>query len=325
MKLLVITSEWPTPDNPASGSFVALQVEKLRSIGLDVDVFTFRGSMKPQRYLKAWVSVRQKINETQYDLIHAHFGQSGILALPKQIPLVVTFHGSDLNGVAAIRGRTNKMAGILLRTISHFVGLVADEVIVVSPRLRQRISRKDAHLVPCGLDLDLFVPIDMDMARRELNLPLNQKFILFGGSPTNPIKQYWLAQQAVSLVNQSHAEPIDLVTIKNEPHERVPLYMNACDLLLLTSVSEGSPMVIKEALACNVPIVSLDVGDVKERISDVNGCIVCLDDKPETIALSITSVLRQGKRISGAEAVRSLDERRLAVKIQKIYQKAIHR
>jgi len=323
MHVIVVTSEWPTLENPASGSFVALQVDKLRSIGVDVDVFSFRGSMNPTRYVKAWFDLRKQLRTKPYDLIHAHFGQSGLLALPKKLPLVVTFHGSDLNGVVSVRGHTNSIAGFILREISHYVSTIANEIIVVSPKLFGSVSHPNTHLIPCGIDLSLFRPIDKSIARRELQMDEDKIYVLFGANPANPIKRYSLANNVVSNVRKRTGQDVELLAISAEPHERMPLYMNACDVLLLTSISEGSPMVVKEALACNLPIVSVDVGDVRERIAGVEGCIVCIDEQPTTIIGALSSVLLKGGRVDGIDAVASLSEDLLAKSVLDIYTKAI--
>jgi glycosyltransferase involved in cell wall biosynthesis len=103
------------------------------------------------------------------------------------------------------------------------------------------------------------------------------------------------------------------------PHALVPVYMNACDALVLTSRHEGSPTVIKEALACNLPIVTVDVGDVHQRLDPVEGCLVCANDAPETIAAGLAQVLQSGGRVAGREAVAELDERVIVQKIVDLY------
>ena len=118
---------------------------------------------------------------------------------------------------------------------------------------------------------------------------------------------------------------IELVRVTESPYELMPYYMNACDVLLLTSLHEGSPNVVKEALACNLPVVSTDVGDVRERIGDVEGCGICKDDQPETIATALRQVLSRDKPIDGRTTVLDLDERLLTQKVIKIYQGAIEK
>jgi glycosyltransferase involved in cell wall biosynthesis len=147
--------------------------------------------------------------------------------------------------------------------------------------------------------------------------------ILFAGNPAMALKRFDLAEQSVANVNQSL--PARLVHAFQVPHADMPYYLNASDVLVLTSIDEGSPNIVKEALACNLPVVSVDVGDVKERIAGIDGCELCADDRAETIATALERVLRRGKRVNGRETVRNLDERVLAQRVIDIYQETLSR
>ena len=100
--------------------------------------------------------------------------------------------------------------------------------------------------------------------------------------------------------------------------------MSAADALVLTSMHEGSPNVVKEALACNLPVVAVDVGDVRHRIGAVAGCVLCADDRPETVAAGLVAVLQRGRHIAGRETVLDLDERITAEKTIAVYRQAIN-
>ncbi len=127
----------------------------------------------------------------------------------------------------------------------------------------------EAEVIPCGIDLQAFSPMSMAEARAELDLPPDARLVLFIGDPANPIKRHALASASVARVDP--ALDARLVTLHGEPHTRVPLFMSACDALLVTSVHEGSPTAVKEALACGLPVVSVPVGDVVERVREVPG------------------------------------------------------
>ena len=321
MRVLYVTSEWPTRENPHWVPFLKQEVEHLRKAGIKVDVFSFRGRKNPFRYMDAWLQLREKISPMNYDLIHAQFGQSGLISLPASLPLIVTFHGSDLQGWINGNGRYT-IQGRVMGLISRAVARKADRVIVVSNHLAKYLPNKiPARVIPCGIDLDLFSPEPIEKARRELSLPLGKRLVLFPANPNNPIKRYNLARDAVALL-KSRFE-LDLIALCNIPHQKVPVYMNACDALLLTSKHEGSPVVIKEALACNLPVVSVDVGDVKEFISLVPGCRLCEDDSPETIAAELTQVLNNSKRVEGRRAVEHLSWEITTKKIIGVYQEAL--
>src|SRR5260370_13161597 len=138
LRVLMITSEWPT-DSGHTAHFVSRQFRFLRAAGVDVDVFPFRGNKHPLRYLAAWARLRIRMWVGRYDLVHAQFGQSGVLALPTHLPLVVTFRGSDVFGILG-RDCRPTLAGRLLQWLSRRVPRRADAAILGSEHLRQYLS-----------------------------------------------------------------------------------------------------------------------------------------------------------------------------------------
>jgi glycosyltransferase involved in cell wall biosynthesis len=323
IRLLMVTSEWPTPDHPHYVPFLVRQVEFLRRAGVAVDVFSFRGAKKPVNYLKAWNRLRRQLKNGQYDLLHAQFGQSAILPWPKRLPLVVTFHGCDIQGVKGSDGHPT-LAGRILQRLCQLIATRADAVIAVSERLRSFVpAAVPVSVIPLGLDFDLVPAVSQQEARRQLGLPLTERLVLFVGNPEETVKRYGLAQQAVEILNQTLSAT--LITGWGKPNKQILLMMIACDVLVLTSIQEGSPTVVKEALACNLPVVSLDVGDVRQRLNGIAGCEVCADDQPHTIAASLERVLRNGARIRGREEVQDLDEKLITEKVIRIYQSVLTR
>jgi glycosyltransferase involved in cell wall biosynthesis len=317
----MITSEWPTSEHPEWAPFLVQQVKSLKAAGIDVVVYPFRGGKNPFNYLKAWIRLRQLYTLKEFDLIHAQFGQSGLLALGSKLPLVVTFHGSDLQGYVGERGEP-MFSGFLLQVLSRYIARCASQRIVVSKHLTHHLPPDlHVHIIPCGVDLALFHIMDQWDARQQLGLPVNKHLLLFAANPDNPIKRYALAQQSVSLVSSQF--DVELVTISDVPHEMVPVYMNACDALLMTSKHEGSPTVVKEALACNFPVVSVDVGDVRDRIEEIDGCVLCLDDSPQSIADGIVEVLKSRRRTKSREHITDLDEQEIAKQIIEVYRLAV--
>jgi len=317
----MITCEWPTTISPDSGSFIARQVKFLRQAGVEIDVFDFRGRKNPRNYIRAWRAAQHRLSRGSYDVVHAQWGQSALLAFPKRLPLVVTFRGSDLNGDFGKNGRITA-AGRVLRVLSRWVADRADQIIVVSKELASRIPGRPCHVIPSGLDLDLFHPMPLEQARSRLGLPIGKPLVLFAAGPCNrPIKRYALAEAAMARL--SPRLEAELVVASVVPHVLMPCYMNACDVLLVTSIREGSPNVVKEALACNLPVVSVDVGDVKQRIGPVEGCVLCRDDSPETIAADLERILQTRERVDGRRAVADLAEGDLAKRTIAVYREAI--
>jgi teichuronic acid biosynthesis glycosyltransferase TuaC len=321
LRVLMATCEWPTSERPQDVPFIVRQVEFLRRAGVDIDVFFFRGAKKLANYLRAWKQFHYKRAHGQYDLVHAQWGQSGLLALPKLLPLVVTFRGDDLEGIVGPNGHYT-LAGRFLQLGSQMVAYAADEVITVSEKLARDLPRRPFHIIPSGLDLDLFRPMPVIDARRQLGLPQDKRLILFAANPENARKRYWLALAAVELLGA--APPTEIVVAKGVPHNKMPLYMNACDVLLLTSLHEGSPNVVKEALACNLPVVSTDVGDVSARVERIEGCAV-VHDSPDEVASALRMALSRANRIESRKMVITLDEGELTRQIIQVYQKALTR
>ena len=324
IRVLMVTSHWPTPGQPRTTYFIKRQADFLQAAGVLVDVFHFRGRRNPLNYLAAWWRLRRRLARNYYDVVHAQFGHSGALAFPKRLPLVVTCRGSDLLGEVG-RGGRYTLIGHLLQAVSRAVARRADAVIVVSEHMKTELpAGVPAHVIPSGIDFTQFRPIPRDEARRRLALPLDRHLVLFAGSPEWPRKRYALARQAVDLLG--HTLPADLIVAWGVPHDDMPYFMSACDALVFTSMQEGSPNVVKEALACDLPVVSVAVGDVADRLPGVAGCELCADERPETIAAALERVLRRGGRAGGGRAaVQELDERVLTQRVIDIYRSIMRR
>jgi teichuronic acid biosynthesis glycosyltransferase TuaC len=321
IRVLMVTSDWLWNSWGGPAVFIARQAEFLRREGVQVDLFPFRGARHPGNYLAAWKEVRRKVRSGTYDLVHAQFGQSGLTALPKRLPLVVTYRGDDLEGIIGENGRYIP-AGWLLRFISRAVARRADAAIVVAEHMKRYLPRSvAAHVMPSGIDLDLFRPEPQDAVRHRLGLPTDKRLVLFVGNPGLARKRYALAQRAVDMVNRSI--PTRLMVGWELPHQRIAALMSACDALVCTSMQEGSPNAVKEALACNLPVVSVRVGDVPLRLQGVAGCELCPDDSAEAIAAALGRVLQRGERCNGRAAVMDLDERLLTQRLIDVYRSVL--
>jgi glycosyltransferase involved in cell wall biosynthesis len=208
IRVLMITSEWPTSEHPERAPFIFQQVKFIRQAGVEVDVFLFRGKQNPFNYLIAWLKLRNRYAIGDFDVIHAQFGQSGLLALPATGRLVVTFHGSDLHGFPGRDGHYTVSGGVL-RFLSQFVASRAKRVIVVSDHLRDYLPpQTHVDVIPCGVDFDLFKPVPKHDAREKLSLPMDKHFVLFAANPNNPIKRHHLAKEAVGLLQKQFDWPV---------------------------------------------------------------------------------------------------------------------
>lgn len=298
VRVLALTSQWPSESSPTAGIFVARQVEALRRLGVHVEVLAFRGLKHPLRFFRAWRRVRRHVRAGEFDIVHAYWGQNGLLALPKsrRIPLVVSMLGTDLFGATNETGRYSATRSVL-PAISRLVARRADAIVVPTSRLRALLPDPGvATLVPFGIDSSLFRPISREHARMRLGLRTEGRVVLFAGDPSRPVKRFQLAREAVS---QLADESVKLLTLGSVEPEDVPLYMNASDVLLITSLHEGGPIVAREALACNVPVVSTDVGDVREWTRRLNGCFVSDDGSPESLAEGLRMAMAARSSFSG--------------------------
>lgn len=319
LRVLMITSEWPTPEKPYQVPFIVRQVKYLQKAGVDVHVFPFRGGQNPANYARAWRHAQAEIKKGCYDLVHAQWGQSGLMALPKRIPLIVTFRGDDLEGITDPHGKITAK-GWILKNVSRYVARAADQVIIVSQRMAKEIQNRPYHVIPSGLELDAFRPMPRDEVRSRLNLLPDKQYVLFAGSVGNPAKRYDLAEAAVKILQAEMN--VELLIASTVTHDQIPDYMNASDVLLLTSLHEGSPNVVKEALACNLPVVSTDVGDVRQRIENIVGCHILQSTNPNDIANALRIVLLRGKRVDSRETVLELDENILTKRVIRVYEQA---
>ena len=318
LRILFVTSQWPSQKNPGGAIFVKREAEAVKACGVDLDLYIYEGGWSIAPYIKAIREMRRRIRHGRPDIIHARFGQCGIVARAQwQVPVVITYGGSDIEGYPMSPWRC-RYRTYLLPAISRLLSLFVDEVIVVADHLGRKLPRKDYHVIPSGIDLTLFRPIPQAEARTKLGLPMARWLVLFVGNPANGTKRYALAAQACKLANAS--VDLELVALYGKPSEEVPLYMSACDVLLLTSTNEGSPNVVKEALACNLPVVSVDVGDVRERIQYVDGCVLCDRDDPQQIAYALEKVLLRNSRLDSRKHMEYLNSMTLAKQIINVYQ-----
>ncbi len=190
-KVLIVTSTWPTFTGDIVGIHVVKQVERLRERGLDVEVFAFNGCKNPLRYAQAIIRFH-KMDLARFDLIHAHHGQSGIVALSQRhLPVIVTFHGSDLQGIIGDSGNYT-FSGFILKKTSWWVARKADSVILVSAHMASFIPKQSYHVIPMGVDMRMFGHIPMFERRQKLGLSKDKKLVLFVGDPRRPEKRFAL-------------------------------------------------------------------------------------------------------------------------------------
>ena len=312
MKLLVLASDKGGKFVP----FIEEQIVALQQVGVEIIRYGVTGK-GITGYLRELPALCRFIRAERPDLIHAHYGLCGLLAnLQRSVPVVTTYHGSDIN-VPSIR----RFSKIAMRLSAHNI-FVSKRNVALAFRLSPFAFRlkKRSTLLPCGVN----IPKPWTELQNKLvgQLTLNQwvqsvlnkevKNILFAGAFDNKVKDPESAKEAIALCNSAIGNgqwdmgindqspianrAINLIELKGYNRDQVNALMYNCDALLMTSKTEGSPQVIKEAMACGCPIVSVDVGDVAERTSGVEGCHVVPSREPKDIAEAILqSIAYEGK------------------------------
>ncbi len=324
MHVLVVTNMYPTEAVPYAGAFVAAQVESLRAAGVDVDVFHLA---RPERgrnvYRGLGTKVKELVSELEPDVVHVMYGGVMADAVTRAVrdrPVVVSFCGTDLLGgradgiVArlgvrysplASRRAARRAAGVIVKSRNLFAALPRD------------VDRSRVWIVPNGVDVSRFRPLDRDECRRRLGWSPDRPHVLFPAPPGRPEKRFELAEASVALLDGGTPTP-ELHALEGVPHEDVPTWLNAANVVVLTSAHEGSPNAVKEALACNVPVVSVDVGDVRERIEGIEGCFLAAPTA-EDLADKLRRAIARSEPIAGRERMAELSLETVAGRLRGIY------
>jgi glycosyltransferase involved in cell wall biosynthesis len=318
LRVLQVTCMYPREGDPSMGSFVKSQIDSLVSRGVEVDVLFIRGYKSRWNYLWSMFRVFRRCLQQRYDLVHAHYGLSGLVARAQFFsPVVVSYCGDDLYGHATEQGRPTRTSLFLVmlhKWLSHFVAAI----IVKSKAMASLLPVSRAVVIPNGVDFDLFRPIDQKGCRERLGLDKNTRYVLFPYNPKRKRKNYPGVRKAVELLKGRLDRPVEVLVVHGKPNEYLPWYMNAADVMILASCWEGSPNAVKEAMACNLPVVSTAVGDVPELFHGLDGYLLC-QATPEDMAERLESILRNPVRTRAREAIEHLRLSRVAEKVLEVY------
>ena len=325
MKILIVGNNKPGHFAP----FVEEQARALLQQGCEVVFFGVQGK-GIWGYLRCLPALKHAIRQYQPNLIHAHYGLSGLLAnLQCHVPVITTYHGSDINKPNILR-----FSKIAMRLSAWNIFVSKRNIAIAQP--------KDKYtLLPCGVNL----PLSWSEMQNQWvgQLTLNQwvqrklekdvKYVLFAGAFDNAVKDPELAKSAIAFYNSTFTNsqspiansPIELIELKGYNRDQVNALMYNCDALLMTSKTEGSPQVIKEAMACGCPIVSVDVGDVAERLSGVEGCYVVSSREPAAIAKALQQALAFSGKTNGRQRIldMGLSNEQVAERLMAIYKQLV--
>ncbi|MGD0548624.1 MAG: glycosyltransferase family 4 protein [Terracidiphilus sp.] len=311
MKILVIGA-YPSKENPAKGIFIQHQVEALRTRGLTVDVLPIYGGRGKKKYIDVARRLQHKIRTEHYDLIHAHHVYAGILArMQWKCPVVLTHHGAEVFA-----------EGPVLTWMCKTITRLVDGCIAVSEQCAQVLGDPSVVVIPCGVDMERFKPIPQAEARAQLGLPADRLYLLFTGEfdgTPRPMKRLDLIQEAARIL-QPRFPNVEILNVQNQPNERMPLFINAADVLILASESEGSPVIIKEAMACSLPIVSVDVGDVANVIRGTHNCYLCNRSAQDIAEKCVLVLERDNHRSNGRVIIQDYGLDRIASRLIEVYE-----
>jgi len=295
-------------------TIVKVQSESLISKGISIDFFLIRGKGF-FGYIKNIYPLFKCLKKNKYDVVHAHYSLSAFVAsFANAKPLVLSLMGSDV--------KSNFFLKALIKFINFAFNWKA--IIVKSEDMKFSLGIANAIVIPNGVDFSIFCPRDKSSCRKILGWDLEKRYILFAASKSRPEKNFSLALEAIKSINNSE---IILQTLENVDYNKMPLFYNAADVVLLTSFWEGSPNVIKEAMACSRPIVSTSVGDVELILGDVSGCYLS-SYKAEVLAKRILDALDFSNReemTKGRERIQKLglDSSTVATRIIEVYNNVV--
>lgn len=323
MKVLFVSSG----NNNADFSSLALsQANSLKELKADIEMYHIKGKGL-KGYFKNIAPLRRQIKSTNYDIIHAHYGLSGLVALLAKTrgeKIVISFMGNDLLGDHAINGKSTFLGDILV-SINQFVVRYFDHIIVKSAEMARKISSVKKTVIPNGVNMSLFIPMEKQTGLQKTGWDPDFRHLFFLSDPVRPEKNFRLTEIAF---RELKTEKVLLHYLKDIPHKNLVHYYNASDACILTSYHEGSPNVIKEAMACNCPVISTDVGDVKEVFGNTEGCYISSfdpSDVTEKIRLALDYTLHKG-RTNGRDRIieLGLDSETIARKILTVYHKVLN-
>jgi glycosyltransferase involved in cell wall biosynthesis len=306
VRVLVVTNFVPDDSAPQRGRWVRDQVDEVRRRGIDVDLFSFPPGSR--EYIPATRRLRALLRRERFDLVHAHYGLPGWCALLAGArPLIVTFHGTDVR---------HAVVGPMSRRLAWRVDLVAavSRALFAPEDDRPGLPPVPGSAVlPCGPDLERFVPIPRSEARQALGLDPGGRYLFFPANPARPEKRHDRAAEVAAACGA------ELLTGGSIEPEKMPLWLNAANAVLVTSDYEGFGIAAVEALACQVPVLSTPVGVAPYALGGIDGCLCAPFDASVWAAAASPHLAAADPRVAGAARAASLSAARMAERAIEAY------
>jgi teichuronic acid biosynthesis glycosyltransferase TuaC len=314
MRVLLVTGMYPTPDRPGLGGFVRDQVESLRALGgVEIELFVIEPGGGPARWIAAARELRRRHARDRFDVVHAHYGLAGLTAMAiRRAPHVVTFHGTDL---------AHPVVGRLSRALARLIDLPAP----VSTGLTRFPGgglpgagrTMPAAVLPTGVNLDRFARRDRSEARARVGLDPGRPYLLFPADPARPEKRHDRAREL------AEAAGAELLGYGGIAPEQVPDLINAVNAVVATSEREGYGLAPLEALACDVPVLSTDVGIAPVALRGIDGCLCAPFDRDRWLRALEPHLADADPRIEGRARAELFDRNRMAARVFEAYRAVV--
>jgi glycosyltransferase involved in cell wall biosynthesis len=317
MKVLHITVNYPTPDYPIFGIFVKEQVESIQKLGIDCEVFFCNGQNKGfKKHITYVPKIWWKVLKGHYDIIHCHHVLSAILLCLTGWPLFKKC-------IVSYQSRPEYEWGYkVLRVMKVLFNAI---IVKFEPG---ELAHKKIHYLPNGCNQELFRPLDKNRCKEDLNLDQEKRYLLFMDSSKQgrQVKRVDRFNAIYDLLKKEYLyNNIETIILRSTPREMTPIYMNACDLYLMTSDIEGSPNSVKECMCCNTPVVSTPVGNVREMIGDIPGTYVANSFDEKELAQLCDKVLKEKEPFNGRDQflAKGYGMATVAEKIKNLYKEVL--
>jgi glycosyltransferase involved in cell wall biosynthesis len=324
--VLVVACAYPDEVRPYYGAYVHSEVQAQRRAGLQVDVLAVRGYAGKHHYVMGGLRVMALNLRDRYDVVHSYYGLMGVVArLQLRAPLVVSYTGGDIQGDHDSSGRLTRSSTIMARVFlaaAHFADATTTQTTAMEKLLPSSCHARN-HVIPTGVELARFGLLSRAEARARLGWAPDKPTVIFVADPRRRVKNFPLARAAVESLRE-RLPAVRLHVADKVPLTEIPMWMAAADALILTSHAEGSPNVVKEAMAAELPVVTTPVGDVPERFRGVPGCYV-RPPEPEALAAALADAIAHGRTPAARQAIAHLDVRSTAERIIDVYESVANR
>ncbi len=305
----------PDAAHPERGRFVRDQVAALRRLdGVEVELHEFEPGARA--LAGAALELRRRFagrfagrSAGRFDVVHAHFGLTAwpALAVPARVR-ALTVHGTDVR-----HPRTRVATAAVLPLIDLLAAVSASLV----RELPGRAARRRAQVLPCGVDLERFHPIPREQARAELGLDPERPYVLFAADPARAEKRH---DRALALAQAAGGQ---LLALGGVDPERVPLWVNAANAVLVPSEREGFGLAVLEALACDVPVLATPVGIHRDALEQVPGTL-CAPFDVERWRTALEAHLREpDPRVAGRASASRFSAAEMAARVAGAWRDAL--